>query len=314
VANNWPTHRDPLLDLAKLHTVSLRAQEYDPVVFYLHIEHHPDLTLRTRDQLSTEAHRLSTPRFLAVWTPPVTNNVPPVAGPPVTFPTAPSTATAQQILASAQAAQTYPGSSYQNPYLLGTHQGGGFLAQHQPPTLPHPPALYSPPALQPQRHTNAPATQQARQLFTPFGSAVALQGTPLITVARNSDPTQATIITEQGRHKASLEFLHCCRLLVHNDVRVQLTDSVTGQILATHANLFPCQPTLHFRQDVLGPLYHKMQGYQPSMYNYVEALLSWSGIPVLGSLLISPQVFVGSIKVASTASCLIGLLLPVVYC
>jgi hypothetical protein len=61
VANNWPTQPDPLLDLAKLHTVSLQAQEYDPVVINLHIEHHPDRALRTRDQLLTEAYRLSSP-------------------------------------------------------------------------------------------------------------------------------------------------------------------------------------------------------------------------------------------------------------
>jgi hypothetical protein len=70
--------------------------------------------------------------------------------------------------------------------------------------------------------------------------------TPLIAVAQHSDPIQATIITEQGPHKALPEFLPCCRLLVHNNARVQLTDNVTGQILAAHANLFPRQPTLHF--------------------------------------------------------------------
>jgi hypothetical protein len=280
VANNWPTRPDPLADLAKLHTVSLRAQEYDPVVIDLHIDHHPDLSLRTRDQLSTEVHRLSTPRFSEARIPPVPPpNAPQVSGLPAPSMPDPHTATAQQILASAQAGHTYPGSGYQHPYHPGT-QTGGFSAPHQPPAFPHPPALYSPPALHTHRHTQAPNTDPARALFTPFGSTAASHAAPLIVVARHSDPTQATIITEQGRHEASSEFLHCCRLLVHNDVRVQLTDNVTGQILATHANLFPRQPTLHFRRDVLGPLYQKMQGYQPSMYNYVEALLSRSGIPV----------------------------------
>jgi hypothetical protein len=57
-------------------------------------------------------------------------------------------------------------------------------------------------------------------------------------------------------------------------------DPATGQPLGHHANLFPRQPTLHFRQDVLGPLHHIPKGYQPSFYNYVEALLSHAGIPV----------------------------------
>jgi hypothetical protein len=42
VANNWPARPDPLEDLAKLHTVSLRAQEFDPVVIDLHIDVHPE--------------------------------------------------------------------------------------------------------------------------------------------------------------------------------------------------------------------------------------------------------------------------------
>ena len=90
----------------------------------------------------------------------------------------------------------------------------------------------------------------------------------------------ATIITEQGRHEASLEFLHCCRLLVHHDSRVQLTDNTTGQILASHANIFPRQPTDYFRRDVLGPLHSNQKGYQPSMYNYAETVLCHSSIPV----------------------------------
>lgn len=61
VKNNWPTCPDPLLDLAKLHTVSIRAQEFDPVIIDLHIDSHPDVILQTRDQLSTEIHRRSTP-------------------------------------------------------------------------------------------------------------------------------------------------------------------------------------------------------------------------------------------------------------
>ncbi len=103
---------------------------------------------------------------------------------------------------------------------------------------------------------------------------------PAIMVTRTSDPEQATILTTQGRHEAPPEFLHCCRLLVHHDTRLELRDPTTGQPLGHHAHLFPWQPTLHFRRDVLGPLYHNLKGYQPSFYNYVEALLSHAGIPV----------------------------------
>jgi hypothetical protein len=120
-----------------------------------------------------------------------------------------------------------------------------------------------------------------RQLFQAFGAARTPQQILLPAITCHSDPTQATIITEQGWHEASPEFLQCCRLLVHHDMRVQLTDNATGQILATHANLFPHQPTLHFWQDELGPLFQHLKGYyQPSVYNYVEALLGRNGIPL----------------------------------
>jgi hypothetical protein len=67
VANNWPAHPDPLEDLAKLHSVSLRAQEYDPVVIDLHINVHPEISLLTPDQLLTERHRhQTTPHFSSV--------------------------------------------------------------------------------------------------------------------------------------------------------------------------------------------------------------------------------------------------------
>jgi hypothetical protein len=96
----------------------------------------------------------------------------------------------------------------------------------------------------------------------------------------NSDRTQATILTAQGRHEASTEFLHCCRLLVHHDTLRQPTDLATGQPLGHHAHLFPRQLALHFRRDVLGPLHENLKGYQPSFFNYVEVLLSHAGIPV----------------------------------
>ena len=67
---------------------------------------------------------------------------------------------------------------------------------------------------------------------------------------------------------------------MHHDTRLPLVDITNGQLLATQAHLFPRQPTAHFRRDVLGPLYQNLKGYQPSVYNYVEALLSHAGIPV----------------------------------
>jgi hypothetical protein len=102
VANNWPTWPDPLFDLAKLHTVSLQAQEYNPVVINLHIEHHPEMALQTRDQLLTEAHHLSTAPFSVTRTLPVALNTPQAVVPPVTSPDAASIAApAQQIFTSA---------------------------------------------------------------------------------------------------------------------------------------------------------------------------------------------------------------------
>jgi hypothetical protein len=68
MAQNWATRPNPLADLALLHTVSLQAQKYDPVIIDLHIERHPDMSLMTRDQVSKEAHHCSTPHFLIART------------------------------------------------------------------------------------------------------------------------------------------------------------------------------------------------------------------------------------------------------
>jgi hypothetical protein len=274
VANNWPTRPDPLLDLAKLHTVSIRAQEFDPVLIDLHIDNHPSVSLQTRDQLSTEIHCRSTPRYSTAKV--ASPSVPPA--PPV-LPGAPTTAAG-----APQATQPpAPGSSYGNPFPLYGPHGVPPLLSQQRGQLPIPATLYSSPAMMHSTfHSHGSASQQQhpRSLFPPFGSAASQSSGLSIAVARNSDPTDATILTEQGRHEASSEFLHCCRLLVHHDARLHLTDNETGQILAPHANLFPRQPTDYFRRDVLGPLHSHQKGYQPSVYNYAEALLRHNGIPV----------------------------------
>jgi hypothetical protein len=69
-------------------------------------------------------------------------------------------------------------------------------------------------------------------------------------------------------------------LLVHHGPSVVLMDPTTGQPLPSHANVFPCQPSEHFRRDVLGPLFltGTLQGYMASYYNYAEALLSRAGV------------------------------------
>jgi hypothetical protein len=87
-------------------------------------------------------------------------------------------------------------------------------------------------------------------------------------------------VTEQGRNEASQEFLNCCCLLAHHDTWSQLIDSTIGQRLSPQANLFPRQPTSHFQGDVLGPLFQGQKGYQASVYNYIEALLNRSSLPV----------------------------------
>jgi hypothetical protein len=99
-------------------------------------------------------------------------------------------------------------------------------------------------------------------------------------VIRRFDPLTGTILTAQGRTEASAEFLNCCRLLVHHDPNVVLTDTQNGHPLSTKANIFPREPTAHFRRDVLGPLSAGQSGYIPNCYNYVEALMSRRGIIV----------------------------------
>jgi hypothetical protein len=89
------------------------------------------------------------------------------------------------------------------------------------------------------------------------------------------------ILTIQGHLKASPEFLNCCRLLTtHHNPHMTLTDTQIGKNLPSQANLFPRQPTEHFRRNLLGPLHASAAGTGnvPVFYIYVEALLSRQGI------------------------------------
>ena len=109
--------------------------------------------------------------------------------------------------------------------------------------------LYSPPA---QPTGNPPATLRnpSRSLGHAFANMLPA---PPVPVIKKFDPLSATILTAQGRTEASPEFLNCCRLLTHHDPTIILTDTQMGHQLSTQANLFPRQPTLHFRRDVLNP-------------------------------------------------------------
>jgi hypothetical protein len=145
-----------------------------------------------------------------------------------------------------------------------------------PAPLPAAATLYSP---QTPQSIGQPAlpSQPNRSLGPAFANA--LPSNPTVLMARKFDPLTATILTVQGRHDASPEFLNCCRLLTHHDPTMVLTDDTQlGQPMRPHANLFPRQPTLHFRRDVLGTPSLAAKGYLPNFYNYVEALLSRQGI------------------------------------
>jgi hypothetical protein len=112
-----------------------------------------------------------------------------------------------------------------------------------------------------------------------LGPAFANNLAPVITaVVQKFDPLTDTILTDQGRNEASAKFLNCCRLLVHHNPNIVLTDTQQGQPLSTKANIFPHEPTAHFCRNMLGPLSAGQTGYIPNFYNYVEALMSWRGI------------------------------------
>ena len=193
VANNWPTSPDPLEDLANPYTVSLRAQEYDPVVIDLHIDQHPEISLSTRDQLSTERHKQNTPRFSSVpRQASALAHAPPAAGGPFPPLGAPYNAPVVDLT------QTAPQASN-----LFDYSGFGSLQPQRPPHLPTPAALYSPPALPLYSQPPELHPPPARSLFPAFGAATQPPVVPPVAVARQSDPTQATILTAKGRNEAS---------------------------------------------------------------------------------------------------------------
>jgi hypothetical protein len=62
VASDWPIRPSPIAELTKLHLVSERGQDYDPLIIDLYIPVHPPLALVTRDKKTTDAHHQRTPR------------------------------------------------------------------------------------------------------------------------------------------------------------------------------------------------------------------------------------------------------------
>jgi hypothetical protein len=148
---------------------------------------------------------------------------------------------------------------------------------YPPPVgIPQSTQLYSPPTTTPSGTPPVAPPNPPRALGPAFQQALG----PVAPPIRRSDPMSATILTAQGRSEASPDFLNCCRLLSHHDPHLALTNSQLGCMLPPQANLFPRQPTEHFRRDVLGPLHLSAAGpgYLPVFYNYVEALLSRKGI------------------------------------
>jgi hypothetical protein len=121
-----------------------------------------------------------------------------------------------------------------------------------------------------------PGLTSQHSLSTAFAGVVA----PIPVAICHSDPTSAIILTLQGHSEASPDFMNCCRLIVYHDLAVVLMDPNTGHPLASQSSVFPRQPTEHFRCDVLGPLFTtlSLRGYMASFYNYVEALLSRTGV------------------------------------
>jgi hypothetical protein len=262
VASDWPTTRpSPLAELAKLHIVSQWGQDYDPLIINLYIPVHPPLDLVTRDKKTTDAHRQRTPKYSDPSIPELARAPPtelpkqlPLELPPLTQP-------------------RHPPTHGTNPY----HPTPIDLTAHRRPfDLPVPAKLYLPPARIPGGANlpygpPSPAWRDLTGLFGPTSS----QAQP-----RRSDPLTSSILTDQGRSEATPDFLNCCRLLTHHDPALVLIDTNMGQPLASYANLFPRQPTEHFRRDVLGPLStgSAAPGYLPGFFNYAEALLNRQGI------------------------------------
>ena len=261
VGERWPTRQNPLADLIQAPFLSDRAKDYEPLVIDLYM-----LTLITKDQLSTDAHKRRTPKRTYADLLQVGSASPVIPAPEQVTDSRPRLD--RPVHPPADELAAYPNSQ---PPIYPHHQSD--------PTLPAITQLYSPQAPleapvppQPRRHPN-------RSLGQAFANTIA----PVAAVAKNFDPLTASILTAQGRADATGEFLNCCRLLIHHDPTLALIDSLTGIPLPTKANLFPREPTRHFRRDVLGPISGSQTGYVPNFFNYVEALMSSKGILVESS-------------------------------
>jgi hypothetical protein len=276
VVARWPTRLNPLAEIILPPLVSERALDYEPLIVDLYTDHPQMLRLLTRDALSTEDHRRQTPRHSYVPNPAEAEALPP---PVVTDPPEITRRSPYQY-PPASITDQYPPASVGNTPSRGQHLFGSPApapaAEHPPLGPPTPAQLYSPPALKPPGPSPSHTPHPPRILGPAFATSLGAQPVPL----RRSDPLSATILTAQSRSEASPEFLNCCRLLTHHDPNMAFIDIQLGIPLERTANLFPRQPTEHFRRDVLGPLHTSATstGYLPVFYNYAEALLSRRGI------------------------------------
>lgn len=263
----WPTRVNPLKEVILSQLISERARDYEPITINLYETLQSPLRLVTKDAQSTAEHRRQTPTSAASIAPAAT---PVPSGAPALLPVTDHT--------TRQYSPAFP-----SPFTIRTPAAPPTPFLYPPPGQPAnlgPPAqtvLYSPPAPMPPGHP-PPSGNPQRTLGPAFTQSMGLAAPPI----RRSDPVTATILTAQGRQEASPEFLNCCRLLTHHDPHLALTNNQLGVTLPASANLFPRQPTEHFRRDVLGPIHSSsgIGGYQPVFYNYVEALLSRKGVLV----------------------------------
>jgi hypothetical protein len=250
VGDRWPSHLKPLEDLIKAPFLSKRTLDFDPLVIDLYLDNHSKLILITKDQKSTDAHKSQTPKSTYIpLLPACTATTSPQAPEQVTKSRSPSDRP------SYLPANQFGFISAPEPPLSNTFGGGAAL----PPVS----QLYSPPTHQ-QQSSSILACTPNHLLGPAFANALAPTVVPLV---RKFNPLTSTILTDQGRSKASAKFLNCCCLLIHHNPMVVLTDTQQGHPLLANANLFRRQPTAHFQRDVLGPLSLAQTGFISNFYN-----------------------------------------------
>jgi hypothetical protein len=253
--DGWPTDQSDgttqgyLTEFEHLPFVSGRAKQHNRILVNLH---EPPtsalLPLQTKEQHSSTASQLRTPRTSKVPPKPLSIHSTPSKLPPV-------------------------------PTHVGTPKG--------PPPSPLYPQMasgykkFSPAAYRtPAPPAPTPLLMSTRRVLDLQSATLSPAVSTTVLTSQKFDPLTATVYTAQGRHDATPIFLNCCRLAAHHSPTETLFESDSGLMILPEALIHVREPCRLFRTEIMAPLVGNQNTttYLPAFQSFMEHLLRQSRV------------------------------------